>query len=250
MTPVIEIWISLGLTLGVGLGLGQFVPIKSLAGRVLIGGTLVHLIFLILNIKFGFALTTIFYFICVLGFLGCTIFLRNLVKGREWATLVNPALILPLLIVLIILIRPTPEYQMFEWDEFASWAYWTKELYLTDSLSGPDMLWRQLAYPQGWPVALIFPQLPFDEFKPQRSLSIGLIWYAATIGLVYEFVALHLRDMVRIDRRISGVIGYIIVFAMISVEAIYKFVPQNLLIEQPQVLLITAIFLLFFLRRA
>ena len=190
MAPVLETWISLGLALGIGLGLGQFVPIKSVAGRVMVGATLVHLILLVVNVKLGFLLNEIFSAICALGFFGCIIFLRNVIRHGERGALLNPVFILPLLFSYCYF-GPPNQYQMFEWDEFAS-VYWAKELYLTDTLLDPTMQWRN-SDSQGWPLALVFPQLLFSEFNPQRSVAIGLFGMA-TLGIVYEFIAAYLRD--------------------------------------------------------
>ena len=170
MAPVFETWISLGLALGIGLGLGQLVPIKSVAGRVMVGATMVHLILLVVNVKLGFSLNEIFSVICALGFFGCIIFLRNVIRNGDRGTLLNPVFILPLIFSLIVTFGPPNQYQMFEWDEFASWAYWAKELYLTDTLLDPTMQWRNLGYPQGWPLALVSPQLLFGEFCVLRQL--------------------------------------------------------------------------------
>jgi len=241
----IETSLSVIMGLAVGVGLGAWFPINSVAGRVMVGSLLAPLLLIGLNAAVGVSLSNIAILIYGISLVGMIKFIRSTPRDEMYRVLANPVFVLPLIFLLLLLTIGPIGYQTFEWDEFASWLYWGKELYLADSFNAADLSWRQLGYPQAWSVALAFPQLLYGQFEPMRSLAVGLIWHAAALGAVFELIVTYLKQRKWASSGVNSVVGYSFIFLLLAAEALRKLVPQDFLIELPQIFILSSVFVLF-----
>ena len=241
----VEISISVAVGIAVGTGLGAWFPLNSIAGRVMAGSLLAPLLLLGLNVMTGIPLSNISLMVYGLSLAGLIKLYRGLRGAGMFRVLANPVFVLPLIFLALLFTINPIGYQSFEWDEFASWLYWSKELYLADNLNAGNLSWRQLGYPQAWPMALAFPQLLYGQFDPMRSLAVGVVWHAAALGIVYEFMVTYLHRKNWASSGVICLVGYSIIFFLLAAEALRKLVPQDFLIELPQIFLLSSIFALF-----
>ena len=156
-----ETILSILTVLMTSLGLGSLLPLKSLGARVIVGSAMTTLLLLMLNIFTKQQFSNLVLMILIISIFGIVKFIFSLKKNSRGLVLFHPIFILPMILIIFLLISENISYQSIDWDEFSSWLYWTKELYLADSLLLNDMKWQSLKYPQGWPVSLSFPQFFF-----------------------------------------------------------------------------------------
>ena len=232
---LLETLLSVGTGLFAAIGLGAWLPLRSVAGRVLVGLLLVPLFLIILSILLPLALSELALLILAVSFVGWFKFAKSIKRTEIPWILFNPVFVLPVLFAIGLLIVGDVGYQSFEWDEFASWLNWAKNLYLTDSLVREDANWRNLGYPQGWPTAVVFPQLSFATFEPMRSLTVGVLWHTAVLGLIYEVIIGYLAATNWASRSVIALTGYFLIFVLLAAETLRKLVPQDFLIELPQI---------------
>jgi hypothetical protein len=242
---LIEILYSLVMSVAVGAGLGAWFPINSVAGRIMAGSVSAPLLLLGINIATDIPLSYIAPLVYGASLIGLIKFYRSIQDGEMLRVLINPIFVLPLIYMLLLATINPVGYQSFEWDEFASWLYWSKELYLADGLNAGELAWQKLGYPQAWPTALAFPQLLFGQFEPMRSLAVGVVWHAAVLGTAYEIIVTYLQRKRWASSGIITLTGYSIIFLLLAAEALRKLVPQDFLIELPQIFLLSSVFGLF-----
>ncbi|MBT8004735.1 MAG: hypothetical protein HN578_17640 [Rhodospirillales bacterium] len=232
-------------SVAIGAGLGAWFPINSVAGRVMAGSVLVPLLLLGINIATDIPLSYITLLVYGVSLVGLIKFFRSVQVGEMLRVLINPIFVLPLIFLIFLSTINHIGYQSFEWDEFASWLYWSKELYLADGLNAGELAWQQLGYPQAWPIALALPQLLFGQFEPMRSLAVGVVWHAAVLGIAYEIIVVYMQRNRWASPGIITLTGYSIIFLLLAAEALRKLVPQDFLIELPQIFLLSSVFGLF-----
>ena len=109
-----ETVLSTVICLVAGVGLGAWVPIKSISGRVMVGSALVPIILLVLNIGTGLTLSDIALLISGSSVIGCIWFFRTVRKQENLWSLTNPVLILPVLFIGSLLSFHEVGYQVFD----------------------------------------------------------------------------------------------------------------------------------------
>ena len=239
-----ETIISILIVLMTSLGLGSLLPLKSLGARVIVGSAMTTLLLLTLNIFTKQQFSNLVLMILIISIFGIVKFIFSIKKNSRVLILLHPIFILPMIFIIFILISENISYQSIDWDEFSSWLYWTKELYLADTLLLNDMKWQSLKYPQGWPISLSFPQFFFENFDPLRSLSVPLIWNIATLGVVYDFTFAYLKKNKWQSDKLIITVCYLLILFLLSLEVTGTLVAKTFLIELPQVYLLVSIFTL------
>lgn len=245
---IFETALSTALVLVSSFGLGAWIPINSISGKIMIGAILIPICLITLHITTEQKLTHISIIIVILSIIGVIKFFFYKKELTSFIELLNPVLVLPIIFLMLLISTNDITYQIFEWDEFASWMYWTKEAYLADSLLPMDIGWRGLKYPQGWPIALVYPQLFFSTFDPLRSIVVNLVWNAATLGLIYDLIFNYLRKIKWGSNILIITTCYVVVLIILTAEITGTLVPKSFLVEMPQVYITISIFSLLCFR--
>ena len=163
-------------------------------------------------------------------------------KETDWTGIaIHPVVVFPVLFFIVSLVSGYSGYTVFANDEYGSWLVWTREAWWFDTIRHPDMQWRILAYTQGWPTTLIYPQLFFGSFDIGRSLIVIFLWHVALLGLVHDLVVRMMESTGRFSRAGRRAVAWLAVLALLEVEATWTLLPQLLLIEKPQIYLMAGI---------
>lgn len=220
-------------------GLGGLIRADRPGARLLSGAAILTLGMVGLNFGFGLALPTAAAVLAAAAVVGIVLGLRS---GRAGLAL-HPVLWLPVLVAVLVVWRGGLSYQPYSWDEFSAWLYWPREAFLRgDGAASTD--WRSLGYTQGLVLASLFPNLLFDRFDDVRQLAFPLMLHLALLSLAFDVVSDRGRGKLGLAPGAASALAWVVVLALLSVEAAWTLVPQLLQAEKPQIYLNAAIVLL------
>lgn len=230
-------------------GLGIWFPLRSPGGRMFLGAAAIPVLLYLLNFGSGIGISTASLVVAVASLPGLVRAVLNARNGGMTARIFfHPTVVLIAVAGALMAVRGIDGYSPYSGDEFASWLHWTKEAFVTDTMLADGMAWQNYAYTQGWPLAMLYPQLLSDQFDLVRSMPVGLVWHAALLGLVYDAFLSHLKrnGLIESTARREAV-AWLVILLLLSAEATWTLLPQLLLVEKPQVFMIAAMFGFLFL---
>tara|TARA_B100000315_G_scaffold260886_1_gene326845 strand:+ start:2875 stop:4794 length:1920 start_codon:yes stop_codon:yes gene_type:complete len=220
---------------GVVLGLGSLFPMRGVGFTLFIGSVLLPLSLLIGNMYLGLPLFWISLLIVGIAFFGLiklTVKSRPILRNGWKLALLHPGLLLPMLIFIVGLFSDQATYLLWNFDEFASWGSWAKQIFVADTFWREDMETLR-SYPKGWPLAIAFAHFPSDSYNEFRGIALLAIFHVALLALFFDLI----RKILEIESGCSGKISFLIAWSLIllllAAEVSWKLLPPSLLIERP-----------------
>lgn len=207
----------------------------------------IQLLLYVGNVILGISLELISRAIALAGAVGVARILWLIGRGRDSRRALMPALrhpvwVLTLVMLLVASMHRFPDYMSYPGDEIASWLRLAKQIFLADAYWSGFVDFHLGGYPNGWPLMLAFPSLILGSFSDSHPSALPFIMHLAVMGTVYDL----LRDWCRRDLPESGFPGLfaaLVVFSLLSAEALWVLYPSDLLIDRPMIYVWAAIFM-------
>lgn len=207
----------------------------------------IQLLLYVGNVILGISLELISRAIALAGAVGVARILWLIGRGRDSRRALMPALrhpvwVLTLVMLLVASMHRFPDYMSYPGDEIASWLRLAKQIFLADAYWSGLVDFHLGGYPNGWPLMLAFPSLILGSFSDSHPSALPFIMHLAVIGTVYDL----LRDWCRRDLPEGGFPGLfaaLVVFSLLSAEALWVLYPSDLLIDRPMIYVWAAIFM-------
>lgn len=170
-------------------------------------------------------------------------------QGRSWLIdefLTHPAFVLPVLLAMLVgLHGGNVDYLPLAWDEYSNWLSWAKQYLEYGKVVDPRIVTGVMGYTPGWPLVLALPGLWHEEFGEGGALMAFSLMHVVLLGLVYDALVGRLW---RAEHRpgFAKLAAWGVILVLLAVEASWKLVPINLLIEEPQTYCLVACTVLAF----
>lgn len=240
MSALILCWLVL-------FGLSGLVPDRGdgrddwLGARAFTAFALLVIAVYLLQIALGVALRPAALAICAVAALG---WIRHAAAWRlrrpDWR---HPIFVLPVAVLAAATIRGGMAYEPLAFDELHNWLGWMRQAVAFGFVDHPGILNSIVGYPPGWPIILAFPNLLLGGIEEGRSTAMFVLMHAALLGLLYDVVKTALIEGGGRNGP-AGLGAWAVVLAALGVEATWKLVPTNLLVEEPQTYCLAACVLL------
>jgi hypothetical protein len=165
------------------------------------------------------------------------------VRREMMGRLAHPVWTLTLVVFLVAAMHRFPGYMPFPGDEMASWLRLTKQIFLANAYWSELLDYHLGAYTNGWPLMTAFPSLLWGRFNDGDLGPLPYLMHLGLIGASYDV----LRDWCRrdgIENGLAGLFSALLVFFLVSVEALWVLYPSDMLIDRPLLYVWAAIFML------
>ena len=227
---------SLPIVLFVMLGLGAWLPVPGAGIRFAAGGGLLVLGLFLVHFVLGLSLSVAPWLFVGIAAAGCVVGILRYRRALDVPGLIiHPLIALPVFAFLVGAMNDHGSYIVYSWDEFSNWLYWAREAWLLDTIRAPGMFWQNMAYPQGLPLALAFPNLFFDTYENSRSLVVQFLWHVGLLALFYDVVTRIMSRSFEFDIATARIIAWLFILGSLALEVTWTLVPQFLLSEKPQI---------------
>lgn len=154
----------------------------------------------------------------------------------------HPVTVLTAVVGLVALLTTRFAYLPYLGDEFSNWIGWAVQLVAADTYKVSVPV---ISYTPGWALLMGVPGGVTGQFDVDQVLAIPFLLHVGLLGCVYDAVlAVSGRDTAA-GMLLRRLVAWAAVLSLLAVEASWKLVPTNLLIERPQVTLLTAAFVGF-----
>lgn len=167
------------------------------------------------------------------------------IKGDRTALVAvcsHPVVVLSFAVALLALFTTRFQYLPYLGDEFSNWIGWAVQLVATDSYKVNVPV---ISYTPGWALLMAVPGGISGNFDVNQIGAISFILHVGLLGAVYDAVlAVSGRGdaATPVMRRLAA---WGVVLTLLLVEASWKLLPTNLLIERPQIIFLIAPFVAF-----
>jgi len=141
--------------------------------------------------------------------------------------------LLPALVFVVAATQDDLSYLPLNWDEFASWAAWCKQVFVADTWWREDMIGSLRNYPKGWPMAAAFAQWPFQSFAELRAIALLGLFHISVLAMLFDFLRTAFVRQVGLEKRLSFFLSWIVILLLLAGEASWKLLPPSLLVERP-----------------
>lgn len=178
--------------------------------------------------------------IAVVAAAGMLLGIRNIIRSPfRGKALLHPVFIFPGCAVLFGSFSGI-SYDPISWDELSNWLGLVQDAVLSDAFFGPEVHWAQPGYTPGWPIALAYPQLILGHYADVNSALIPFLMHVGMLGLLFDVVVHGLKQWEGWNRQ-AHLVSWGVILLALSLEASWKLVPLNLLVEKPQIYLICSL---------
>ncbi|GAB6051662.1 hypothetical protein JCM17960_04820 [Magnetospira thiophila] len=229
--------LSLALVLLTSAGIGLWLPLRGLGSRAFLGWAIFPFLLFVLARIVGLPLHIAAWVLLGLAMGGLVMEgWRQRHKHFSPDLLLHPLLSFGALLLVFVALWGPQGYIPLEWDELSNWLSLTRQMFIADEVWRADMELANPGYTQGWYLAMVYPQLFHDEFIEVRSLAAGTAGVLCFLGFAWDL----LRGQGDFQRTViawGSVSGLLLLWPL-------GWLPDNLLIEPPQLLLISSLFLL------
>lgn len=230
---------ALALFLVTATGLGQFAPGFGWGSRSFAGWALLPLLLYGLSAAAGLPLHVAGWGVLALAVLGHAYALYRWRSTPDrmvmaQAALLHPIAVLSLCVVAISFLFGPNHYVPLQWDELSNWLTVTRQMFVADVVWRDDMTFNNPGYTPGWYLSMLYPNLFHEQFSEARSLAAFSAGWICFAGLAWDIIS---RATPEKSFRWLSLSGFMILFAL-------SWLPSNLLIEPPQLLLTAAPFML------
>ena len=217
-------------------GLAAWFSWAGLGGAFFLGGALIPLGLFLGNSALGMPLTWCNWALVAMAAAGGVrvLFRRDRLKVAFWPMIAfHPMIMLPVLVFAIAVTQKELSYLPLNWDEFASWAAWCKQVFVADTWWRDDMIGSLRNYPKGWPMAAAFAQWPFQSFEELRGIALLGLFHISVLGMLFDVVRMAFERQGGVEKRLSFVLSWIVILLLLAGEASWKLLPPSLLVERP-----------------
>lgn len=220
----------------------------GLDGRFFSGLSFVVLMLFFGQVGLGLDYRSIRLILLPLAAIGLILWFR---QGNRWLRtefLTHPVLVLPVLLALLVGIRGGDvDYLPLAWDEYSNWLPWAKQYLKYGNVVDSRIIAvvMGLGYTPGWPLVLALQGLWRETFNEGGALMVFALMHMAVLGLAYDVMLGRLRRT-GYEIAFARLIAWAVILGLLAVEASWKLVPINLLIEEPQTYCLVACVLLAF----
>ena len=235
------------------IGLGFLLPgirlhnFPSFGGRFA-GGYACLLIFIYLShILFKLPLTWV---VGLAALLACIGYLRILLKIRFPISLIrvsHPGLLLPLAGFLVVGFHGGVEYLPYTVDEFTNWLGVSRIIHINEGYEAVLQSLHLPGYTPGWRLLLLLPWQVTGEMDTGASAAAPFILHVAAVALLFDVVKFLFQQKAKMAAGTAHLLSWIIILLFLSAEGMGLLWTYTLLIEQPQIYTIMAIFLFLFI---
>ena len=238
MSALVIFWLTL-------FGLAEVIPSPGtnrngwLGARMFAGFAILVLSTFIAQMPFGVPLATAAWIISGVAAAGCV---RKVLRPSGIDPF-HPIFLLSLAVAAIVMIRGGISYEPLAWDELSNWLIWSRQAVDVGYFNSPSISNMVLGYPPGWPIALAFPNLLWGSFDASRCTAMFVLIHIAALGLVYDVLMAKL-SLAGWSLKSARLGSWCVLLMALTVEATWKLVPTNLLIEEPQTYCLIACVLL------
>ena len=209
--------------------------------RLILGLAVITLLFFVFGVVLALPLGDTARSIAIIGGI---IFLIEIYYAHKHQSLVDvlshPIIIFSATLIIIFIFADIADYIPYSWDEYANWLAVSKKIFYTDALFYPEMSYVHPEYPPGWRLLLAYPSFLRGGFNEYHSLFLLSVMHFSVLGLVYETTILKLESQTFLSGNNKKLISWLILLLLISVEATWKLIPTDMLIERPQIYVIVA----------
>jgi hypothetical protein len=247
---------SIGFISVTAIGLGGWIPGAGLGTRAFVAWALLPLILFIANAVFSIPLYFAGWIVVAfagLGYLNLAFERRRQLTHRPQRELalflLHPVVTLSVLAGCLAIAGGVNSYEPIEWDELSNWLNVTRQMFVADTVWRQDMSFSNPGYTSGWYLAMLFPNLPFTEFREIRSLAAGAVGTIVFFGLVYDVISHNIAVSAK-RTWATAMAGAWLGTATILIVSNDLLIPKNTLIEGFQIQLTAAPFLLVLLFRS
>ena len=176
--------------------------------------------------------------------LGLALFGASLFRDRarlSWrAALSHPVPVFCLLLIVLALWQGPETYIPYAWDEYTNWLGASKQIFFEDTLLSPAMHYPHQEYPPGWRLIVIYPALVLGRYDDYFTLFTVSVMHFGFLGMVFEVTGEMLKNRSGWPGKTRRLISWAIMLCLILAESTWKLIPQDVLIERPQIYLFTA----------
>ncbi|MEQ8194458.1 MAG: hypothetical protein RIB59_08205, partial [Rhodospirillales bacterium] len=138
-------------------------------------------------------------------------------------------------------------YTPISWDELSHWISWSHKYFLADTSHHPDLAIHYTTYTRAWPLLIAAVQIPFGDFVPLRGVAMQFLLHLAVISLTWDIVKEITARELSFGARLAKATAWFIVLGLLTAEALWRFMPLDLLIERPLLYPTAALFVTSFL---
>ncbi len=174
-----------------------------------------------------------------IGLLGLGLY-RNRDELSWWKILSHPVTVFCVLLVALAWWQGPAGYLPYAWDEYTNWLGASKQIFFKDTWIAPDMHYPHPEYPPGWRLLVIYPSLVLGRYDEYHALFTLSVMHFGFLGMVFEVIEATLKSRSRWSAATRRLLSWAILLCLILVEATWKLIPQDVLIERPQIYLFTA----------
>lgn len=218
-----------------------------IGARFFAGFAVMPILIVTAQLALHIALVPAAHAVAILAVCGLLLHASRFSAARIKIELFHPIFLLPLAALLAAAARGGIVYEPLAWDELSNWLGWMRQAIMDGYVNSPALSAPAtnpvLGYTPGWPIILAFPNLLLGGIDESRSVAIFFLIHAAMLGLVYDVLTAGLaRAGWTVGTAALG--AWAALLAALAVEATWKLVPTNLLIEEPQTYCLVACFFL------
>ena len=155
----------------------------------------------------------------------------------------HPAVIFPLLGLAVVVVYGRIDYVPYLIDEFTNWIGVSRVIHWAGSYEAVRETLYLSGYMPGWRLLLLTPWQAFGEIEHGLSASAPFILHIAVLALFYDIVVFALQRH-ETPPGTARFVGWVVLLLFLAAEGMGRLWTFEMLIEQPQIYLLSAVCLL------
>jgi len=236
------------------LGLGALLPAARISGfkliglRLIAGAAISFIALYVLHVLLRLDLRLSVYLLLGFSLVGFTRLFRraSLKRSYRWL-LLHPATLLPLCGAVVILFNGGLDYRPYVVDEFTNWIGSSKFIHFSGGYEEVRKSIYLPRYTPGWRLHLLIPWQITGGYEPGWSAPASFVLYVGLIALVFDIIVQSLRAQVGLGDGLARLLAWVFILLFLAAELSGRLWNYNLMTEQPQAYLLSAMLLILVL---
>ena len=217
---------------------------RSLGAAILSGYALTFFLLFLLHVIMRLPLTVTVYSTLIIAGIGWFRAYSWLFNHRN---LGGPAGVFPIMAIVAVVINGGVNYLPYTVDEFTNWIGVSREIYLHGSYEAIRETVHLPGYLPGWRLLLLLPWVVVGHIDMGLSTMAPLVLHIGLATLIFEIFRFEGERHPGPSQRNAIIWAWTLTLLYLAAEGTGKLWAFNLLIEQPQIYVLTAIFIYLYL---